>query len=102
MTNNNLRTGQVLSFSVVEGEVISSESGFFWLTLQGRQEDILLKVGQSWTAPAKGKVVVQALRAGSLIRHTSASTSSSKARLNGIQSWLRGGWSNPSLRARHN
>lgn len=102
MTNNNLRTGEVLSFPVVEGEVISSESGLFWLTIEGRQEDVLLKAGQSWAASVKGKVVVQAMREGVLARRNGANLSPSKARWSGLQAWLRGGWSSSSLRARHN
>ena len=65
-----LKNNQAL---VVNADQLFVESGVVWLTQSGSAEDVLLFAGQSFRRRRSGKVVIQALAAGTNVRLQSTS-----------------------------
>lgn len=58
--NFELGTSRVARFRLKAGDVIRLTEGRMWLTLQGSQDDIWLRAGDSWTLPANGTIFLSA------------------------------------------
>lgn len=66
-TRIELGKNELLAFECVEGHELACRSGELWLTVDGRQEDIILGPGQRWRATGKEPVVVSALKPSLLV-----------------------------------
>lgn len=88
MDKFNLERGEVRSVQVRSGDEFRCGTGIFWLTLDGQNEDYLLRAGQVWKAPHAGKVVGEALETGEVEISPSAALSVA-ARFKAVWSWRR-------------
>lgn len=58
---------ELLALEHAAGYLLTCATGEVWLTVQGSQEDIILKAGESWRVLDGGAVVVSALQAAVLL-----------------------------------
>lgn len=56
-----LRPRQIWSANLRAGQSVRCERGVLWLTQSGEARDIILRVGQRWTAKRRGLAVAQAM-----------------------------------------
>lgn len=66
-TRYQLARRELLALEHAEGHLLACASGELWITVPGRQEDIILKAGESWRVDAAGAVVASALQPSLLV-----------------------------------
>lgn len=65
MKNQLLGQGEVHAMRAKTGQHLCCEHGILWLTCEGETTDTILHAGQSAKISRSGKIVLQALQAGS-------------------------------------
>ena len=53
-----VKTDKLATFTGLEGQAIRCTSGYLWVTLQNDVMDHVLRLDQSFTVPATGKVII--------------------------------------------
>ena len=66
-TRYQLATRELLALEHAKGYLLACTVGEVWITVEGRQEDIILKAGESWRVEDAGAVVVSALHPALLV-----------------------------------
>jgi hypothetical protein len=66
-TRYQLARRELLALERGKGHLLSCASGEVWITVQGGQEDIILKAGESWRVLDGAAVVASALQASVLV-----------------------------------